>query len=193
MALKEIRDIVLKCKRCKLHETKKNYVFGDGDENTDILFISEAPGALEDKSGRMFVGRSGGVFDELLASINLSRGDIFVTNILKCRPPLNRNPKTNEIEACIPFLNMQINNIKPKIICTMGNYATQFIMKKYGLNTKIEGISKIHGKVFSVSGLFGSIKIVPLYHPAVGTYNPETKKVLIKDFKIIDTLKTKED
>ena len=183
MTLEQIREQVNICQRCGLFKTKTNYVFGEGDANAQIIFIGEAPGANEDKEGRPFVGRAGGILDDLLTSINLNRDDIFICNILKCRPPENRSPSNNEIIACTPFLDRQIEIIKPKIICTLGNFATQYIMKKYGL--KIDAISKLHGKSFKIATINGTIKIVPLYHPAVATYNPDMKKVLIKDFKVI--------
>jgi len=189
MNLKDIRDKVLKCERCELCKTRTNYVFGEGKEDANIIFIGEAPGAQEDMTGRPFVGRAGQVFDELLGSIKLGRGDIFIANILKCRPPNNRNPEADEIRECTPFLEQQIKVIKPKVICTMGNYSTKFIMKKYGLEKDIDGISKLHGKVFKVKNLFEEIEIIPLYHPAVATYNPDMKNVLMKDIKILEARK----
>jgi DNA polymerase len=184
MNLKEIKNLVNKCQKCDLHKTKINYVFGEGNEEAKIVFIGEAPGANEDKQGRPFVGRAGGILDELLASIDLSRGDIFICNILKCRPPQNRNPTPNEINLCTQYLDAQINVLNPKVICTLGNFATQYMMKKYGL--PVEGISKLHGKIFNVTTINENIKLIPLYHPAVATYNPETKATLIKDMKLIE-------
>jgi DNA polymerase len=183
MTLEQIREQVLSCQRCELFKTKINYVFGEGSEEAQIMFIGEAPGASEDKEGRPFVGRAGGILDDLLTSINLNRDDIFICNILKCRPPENHAPQSNEIVACTPFLDRQIDTIKPKAICTLGNFATQYIMKKYGIKT--EAISKLHGRVFKIATINGTIKIIPLYHPAVATYNPDMKKVLITDFKVI--------
>ena len=186
MELKELRDNVLKCHRCDLVKTKKKYVFGEGNSNADIMFIGEAPGASEDMDGIPFVGRAGKILDELLASVNIGRDSIFICNILKCRPPGNRNPTPHEIEACTPFLNAQIELIKPKIICPLGNFATAYILRRYNMKDKIDGISRLHGKQFKFTGLYGSIEIIPLYHPAVATYSPEMKNVLLKDFKILE-------
>jgi len=146
------------------------------------MFVGEAPGFNEDLQGKPFVGKAGKIFDELLESGGITRSEVYITNILKCRPPGNRNPKEEEIKACTPYLNRQIEIIKPKIICCLGNFATSYIMKKFNLKSKIQGISKIHGKVFNISNLLGIRYIIPLYHPAVAVYNPEMKKVLIEDF-----------
>jgi len=188
MEMKEIKQKVLNCTDCELHKSKTKYVFGEGDETTQLMFIGEAPGANEDKQGRPFVGKAGKIFDELLGSIDLNRGDVYICNILKCRPPNNRNPQQNEIEACTKYLNAQIDTMKPTIICTMGNFATEFILKKYGVKTEEKRISKLHGKIFKVTNLFGSTEIVPLYHPAVATYAPEMKTVLMQDMKIVQRL-----
>lgn len=185
MKLKDIKNQVLKCKRCQLYETKTKYVFGAGDENADIMFIGEAPGAQEDKEGIPFIGRAGKILDELLSLINLNRGDIFICNILKCRSPQNRNPKPNEIESCKGYLNAQIDAIKPKLICSLGNFATEFIFKKYEIKTEEKRISKHHGKIYTIMTLTGKKKIIPLYHPAVAMYTPEMKEVLLKDIKVL--------
>ncbi len=183
--LKQLRDEVNKCQRCSLYSDKTKYVFGEGNDNADIMFIGEAPGSNEDRTGVPFCGRSGEILNELLESIHLNRGDIFICNILKCRPPSNRNPKPNEIIACTPFLDKQIEIINPKIICCLGNFAAKFIMEKFGLQNKVDGISKLHGKVFKMSLLTGLVKIVPLYHPAVATYNPDMKRFMLEDIKVL--------
>lgn len=179
--LKKIRDEVLKCKKCSLYKTRTYPVIGQGNHQAEIMFIGEAPGYNEDKSGRPFCGKAGAILDELLNSINLKREDIYITNLLKCRPPNNRDPKEEEIKACSFYLERQIEIIKPKVICTLGRHSTTYIMKKYGLKEQIQPISKIHGKIF----LAKNIKIIPLYHPAVGVYNQNMIKVLKKDFKIL--------
>ena len=188
MKMEEIKKLVFECTKCDLHKTKTKYVFGEGDETTHLMFIGEVPGANEDKEGRPFVGKAGKIFNELLGSIDLNRGDIYITNILKCRSPNNRNPQVNEIEACAKYLNAQINVMKPTIICPMGNFATDFILKKYGVKTEEKRISKLHGKIFKVTNLFGSTEIVPLYHPVVATYAPEMKDILIQDMQIVQRL-----
>ncbi len=213
--LNELKKEVEKCWRCPLYRTRTKVVFGTGSVNAKLMIISEAPGRWEDIKGEPFVGRAGKILDELLESIGIKREDVYVANILKCRPPQNRNPQKEEIEACTPFLLKQIEIIQPEVICTLGNYSTAFIMEKYGLGEKVQGISKIHGKVFEVFKkpeqisllsldnkedeenysskirYFGSekgLKIIPLYHPAVATYNINMKGTLKEDFKVLKSL-----
>jgi len=183
--LNKLTQEILNCKKCGLYKTRTNPVVGEGSQDTDIIFIGEAPGFNEDKQGKPFVGQAGKIFDELLNSISLKRADIYITNILKCRPPQNRNPTQEEIKSCSIYLNNQIELIKPKIICCLGNFATDFILKKFNLKDKIQGISKIHGQIFNISTLTGVIKIIPLYHPAVATYNMNMLETLKKDFKVL--------
>lgn len=181
--LKNITISVNRCKKCDLYKTRNKPVVGEGSLDSDILFIGEAPGHNEDISGKPFVGRAGKIFDELLGSIKLKRNDVYITNILKCRTQNNRNPLKTEIEACTEYLTDQINIIKPKIIVTLGNFATTFIFNKFGLEN--EKISKIHGKVYDVNVSYGFVKIIPLFHPAVATYNPNKKSTLQTDFNVI--------
>ena len=186
--MEKIRQEAEKCKKCELYKTRIKLVFGDGSSTAKIMIISEAPGYWEDQKGRPFVGKAGKVLDELLNSINLKREDVYICNLLKCHPPNNRNPTQEETKACSTYLDRQIEIIKPRIICCLGNFATAYIFKKFGLKDKIQGISKIHGQVFSFNTLFGPIKIVPLYHPAVATYNINMKETLKKDFAILKEL-----
>ena len=174
---------ILNCKKCELWKTRTNPVVGEGNLNAQIMFIGEAPGFNEDKQGRPFVGKAGKIFDELLSFVGLKREEIYITNILKCRPPGNKNPTKEEIKACTFYLDEQIRIIKPSVICCLGNFASSYILKKFGLSDKIQGISKIHGNVFNVSTLSGKIKIIPLYHPAVATYDIKMLGVLKKDFE----------
>lgn len=173
----------MSCKRCDLSRTRINPVFGEGSENADIMFIGEAPGSNEDKQGRPFVGRAGKILDELLASIDLEREDVYIANILKCRPPNNRNPERGEIESCTEYLDAQIEMISPKVLVPLGNFAFQYLFQKYGLNA--EKISVVHGKIFKKTTLFGTVYIVPMYHPAVATYNPNKKVILLDDIKVL--------
>jgi uracil-DNA glycosylase len=186
--LMAVRDSVFDCQKCSLYRTRINPVIGEGDHKANILFIGEAPGAQEDKEGRPFCGKAGKILDELLESAEIKRKDVYICNILKCRPPGNRNPKSEEIQACTIYLQRQLEAIRPEVICTLGNYATKYIFEKYGLE-EADGISKIHGKIFEASNLFGSLKIIPLYHPAVVTYNPNMKNLLKEDFKILQKFK----
>ncbi len=181
--LKKIKDEVIECQRCQLHKTRNLPVIGQGSHSAKTMFIGEAPGQSEDQTGRPFCGAAGKVLDELLASVNIKREEVYICNILKCRPPGNRNPKPDEIKACTSYLLGQIEIIKPEIICTLGNFSTAFILEQFGLKDKVEGIGKIHGKVFEAQSLFGKIKIIPLYHPAAATYNPNMKTILQKDFQ----------
>ena len=180
-----LKQQILNCEKCPLCKTRNNPVVGEGFLDSKIMFIGEAPGFNEDKQGKPFVGQAGKIFDELLNSVNLKREEIYITNILKCRPPQNRNPKEEEIKSCSVYLDRQIEIIKPKIICCLGNFSTGYIFKKFLLKEKIQGISKIHGKIFDVSTLAGCMKIIPLYHPAVVTYNMNMLEILKKDFEIL--------
>ena len=204
--LEKLKDEILNCKKCSLYEERErnNYhpVIGEGNHQAKIMFIGEAPGLNEAQTGRPFCGRAGDVLTELLNSVGIERKEVYITNILKDRPPENRNPQKEEIKACTPYLEKQIEIIEPEVICTLGNYSTVYIMEKFGLKDKIQGISKIHGKIFEPltkqkqSSLFEQkrkvvkeAKIIPLYHPAVVTYNINMKKVLKEDFKILEKFK----
>ncbi len=183
--LLEIKKQVIACHKCPLNKTRTLPVIGQGSHSAEIMFIGEAPGRNEDLKGRPFCGRAGNILEELLTSIGLKREDVYICNILKCRPPGNRDPLPAEIKACVPYLDKQIELINPAIICCLGNFATRYILEKFGLKDEIQGISRIHGKVMSANTLFGKKKIIPLYHPAVATYNINMKGVLLEDFRII--------
>jgi DNA polymerase len=147
------------------------------------MFIGEAPGKNEAKTGRPFCGASGRILDELLAHIKLKRDDIYITNIVKDRPTGNRDPRPEEIEIYAPFLDRQIEIIKPKVIVTLGRFSMEYIMKKFNLENELDIISKIHGKVFESKTEFGKIKIIPLYHPAVAIYSRTQLPQLKEDFE----------
>jgi DNA polymerase len=176
-----IEKTVKNCKKCSLSENRINSVPGEGFSNANILFIGEAPGKNEDIQGRPFVGRAGKLLDELLDSIQLSRDEVFIANILKCRPPKNRNPLKKEIDICTDYLDEQIQIIKPKIICLLGNFASSYILQKY--QKKPKKIGEIHGKTFKIKSPLGELKIIPLYHPAYAIYNAKSKTILQNDFK----------
>ncbi|MFO7872045.1 MAG: type-4 uracil-DNA glycosylase [Candidatus Undinarchaeales archaeon] len=182
--MQKIDKEIINCKKCRLSEKRTKAVPGEGPEDADILFIGEGPGRNEDQQGKPFVGKAGDILDELLDSINLERASVYITNVVKCRPPGNRNPKEDEIKICTSnYLERQIQLIKPKLICPMGNFASEYILEKYGFKT--ERIGKIHGKEFNVNNLVLNAKIIPLYHPAAATYNPNMKSVLKEDFEKI--------
>lgn len=178
-----IETSVKACKDCELYKTRTNPVVGTGSLSARILFVGEAPGYYEDMHGEPFVGRAGKVLDELLASVELQRNEVYIANVLKCRPPGNRNPASEEIRACTPYLDAQLEIIQPEIIATLGNFSLAYTFDKLGL--KKDKIGKIHGKVFIVSTNGGVKKIIPLYHPAVAMYNPSMKGTLIEDFKVL--------
>ncbi len=190
--MKEIRDEVVACEKCPLGQYRRenNFlpVIGQGNHDAKIMFVGEAPGLNEAKTGRPFCGASGKILDELLESAGIKRDDVYIGNILKDRPPDNRNPQAGEIIACTPYLEKQIEVIDPKVIGTLGNFSTAFLMEKYGLKDKIQGISKIHGQVFEARADFGGRIIVPLYHPAVAVYNANMKETLKSDLQILKKL-----
>ena len=177
----KLRTQVASCTRCSLHETRTNTVPGEGDANADIMFIGEAPGRNEDLQGKPFVGRAGDIFDKLLDSIGLTREQIYLCNILKCRPPSNRNPLSSEISACVGSLDLQIKIVDPKVIGTLGNFATTYVFEKF--NIPPQKISSVAGCVIDIETPFGPKKIVPVFHPAVATYNVHKTDLLISHFQ----------
>jgi len=193
--LEKIKTEVLSCKKCPLYEERIKGgfypVIGEGDHHAKIMFIGEAPGLQEAKTGRPFCGTAGKILDELLKSAGIERNDVYICNLLKDRPPGNRDPLPAEIKACVPYLERQIEIIKPKALCPLGRYSMNFLMEKFGLIDQIEGISKIHGKLFKTKNLFQNISIIPFYHPAVAAYNPNMKKILEKDFTILKSINDK--
>ena len=187
--MKQIRDEVLNLKESPLYEYRKeNHYFpviGEGSHDAKIMFIGEAPGRNEAKTGRPFCGSAGKILDELLENIEIKREDVYIGNILKDRPQQNRDPLPNEIKIYGPFLDRQINIIQPKIIATLGRYSMDYIMRKFGLGNKILPIGMAHGKIFEAEASYGQIKIAVLYHPCVAVYNPTRIDELKKDFEIL--------
>jgi uracil-DNA glycosylase family 4 len=157
-------------------------VFGEGDVDTKIMFIGEAPGEKEARSGRPFVGPSGKVLDKLLNSIDLTRNDVYITNVVKDRPPNNRDPRIEEIELYKPYLLHQIEIIQPNIIVPLGRFAMEFIFDEFKVDKPEAKISELHGHQLVVNGPYGKITVVPLYHPAVALYNQSQRTVLEEDF-----------
>ncbi len=181
--MKKLEEKIKKCQRCPLGQLRTHPVPGSGSYDARIMFVGEAPGYWEDQKGLPFVGRAGRILDELLEEIGLKREDVYITNIVKCRPPGNRDPTEEEIKACSPYLDKQIDLIRPKIIVPLGRHSMAYILRKFGFVP--EPISKIHGNVFEAHTLFGKILIVPVYHPAVALYKPALKKELQMDFKTL--------
>ena len=184
-SLEKIKGEVISCRKCKLYKDRHTPVVGAGNPKARIMLVGEAPGANEDRQGIPFCGAAGRILDELLVSAGLAREDVYITNILKCRPPNNRDPESEEIKSCTPYLDRQIEIVKPQVLCCLGNFAARYIMSKYGFAKEVAGITKIHGRVFSYHSIFDSLKIIPFYHPAAATYNVNLKSILVKDFKIL--------
>jgi DNA polymerase len=173
--LEDVRAELGDCKRCKLHRTRRTIVFGEGNPKATLMIIGEGPGYDEDVQGRPFVGKAGQLLTKIIQSIHLQREDVYITNIVKCRPPQNRNPEPEEIGSCNPFLLQQINSIQPKIICTLGTFATHTL-----LNTSAK-ITELRGKSYDLRG----IKVFPTYHPAYLLRNPDRKREVWEDMKQI--------
>jgi len=172
--LETLAPVVASCTKCGLSETRTNTVFGEGDINADLMFIGEAPGADEDKTGRPFVGRAGKLLTKMIEAMGIKREDVFIANILKCRPPSNRNPEKIEMEQCTPYLDKQIEMIQPKVICTLGSFATRYI-----LNTE-ERISLLRGKISS----YKDVPVIPTFHPSYLLRNQSAKKEAWEDLKL---------
>jgi len=187
--LKQIKDEVLQLTHSPLYKFRQqnNYfpVIGEGSHYAKIFFIGEAPGKNEALTGHPFCGAAGKVLDELLQSIKIKRKDVYITNIVKDRPPFNRDPNSEEIKIYSPFLIRQINIIQPEIIATLGRFSMDFIMKFFNLQDKLLSISRLHGKEFIAKSSWGKVTIIPFYHPAVALYNPQKFIILKQDFQIL--------
>ncbi|HEX2867204.1 MAG TPA: uracil-DNA glycosylase [Ignavibacteriales bacterium] len=169
--LSELRDFMLECHKCPLEKTRTNLVFGSGNPKAKVMVIGEAPGAEEDLQAKPFVGRAGKLLTDILAAIKFSREEVYITNILKCRPPGNRNPLPSEMEVCIPYLHRQIEIIKPKLILCLGLISASGL-----LNLKLS-LGKMRGNVYE----FGKAKVMVTYHPAALLRNPEWKRAAWED------------
>ncbi|MDP2909527.1 MAG: uracil-DNA glycosylase [bacterium] len=183
--LRKIKEEIISGINLPLYEyrTENRYfpVIGEGSHDAKVMFVGEAPGLNEAKQGRPFCGSAGRMLDKLLMSIDLKRENVYITNIVKDRPPENRDPSDAEIEAYAPFLMRQIEAMKPEAVCALGRHSMKFIMQEYGLLEQLSSISNLHGKIFNANGF----KFIPLYHPAVAIYNGNMKKVLEEDFKML--------
>ncbi|OGZ27398.1 MAG: hypothetical protein A2365_02905 [Candidatus Nealsonbacteria bacterium RIFOXYB1_FULL_40_15] len=183
--LRKIKEEIIASKDLPLYNYRieNSYfpVIGEGSHDAEVMFVGEAPGRNEAKQGRPFCGSAGKMLDNLLKTIGLERGSVYITNIVKDRPPENRDPEEQEICSYSPYLVRQIEIIKPKIVCALGRHSMKFIMEKYRLQKELDSISRIHGKLFQAE----SFAFIPLYHPAVAIYNGNMKKTLEEDFKIL--------
>jgi DNA polymerase len=177
--LTQLENIVQNCHLCQLAKTRKNVVFGEGDTNADIMFIGEGPGANEDETGKPFVGRAGELLTKIIENVlEIKRDNVYIANIVKCRPPGNRVPAPEEVESCIPYLLKQINIINPKIIVTLGATAYN------NLTNDTTPISKIRGEVLN----FLDAKLIPTFHPSFLLRNPSAKKFVFMDMKKVKAL-----
>ncbi len=187
--LRAIKDEVLALKSSPLYaERVKNGVFpviGEGSHQAKIMFVGEAPGKNEAATGRPFAGAAGKILDELLVSVGINRPEVYITNIVKDRPPGNRDPLPEEIAAYGPFLDRQIDIIQPKIIATLGRFSMEYIIRKFGLEQELKPISALHGASITAQASYGPVLVVPLYHPAASIYNQHLKETLLADFKIL--------
>ena len=176
------RDEVADCTRCPLAQGRTQVVFGSGDPAADLMFVGEAPGFHEDKQGVPFVGAAGKLLDQLLSEIGLTRADVYVANVLKCRPPGNRDPQPEEIEACESHLWRQIELIQPRVVATLGNFATKL------LSGRPTGITRVHGQEQETTLGGRRVLLYPIYHPAAALYTPRMLEVLRSDFARIPEL-----
>src|SRR5215471_11373757 len=181
-ALREYAEETGSCTRCTLAQGRTQVVFGSGNPNAELMFVGEAPGFHEDQQGLPFVGQAGKLLERLLEGIGLSRGDVYIANVLKCRPPGNRDPVPDEIAACEPHLFRQIELIEPTLVATLGNFATKL------LSGRPAGITRVHGYEQEVTLGTRSVLLYPLYHPAAALYTPSMLKVLEQDFARIPEL-----
>lgn len=181
-ALERLHESLHQCTRCDLAEGRLNVVVGAGDPDADLMFVGEAPGATEDETGVPFVGRAGQLLDSLLEGIGLSRDRVFIANVLKCRPPGNRDPQPGEIEACQGYLAEQVSLVRPRLVCSLGNFATKLI------SGNPDGISTVHGQVQEVSFAGVSFTLYPVFHPAAALYTRAMLGTLQEDFARIPAL-----
>jgi uracil-DNA glycosylase len=170
------------CERCLLSETRNRVVFGAGNADADLMFVGEAPGAEEDRQGLPFVGRAGAFLTDLLEGIELNREDVFVANVLKCRPPGNRDPQPEEIDSCRPYLEKQVELIQPRVIATLGNFSTKLLTANPTGITKVRGTPQEH----PIGGRW--VYMLPLFHPAAGLRTPRVAEQLREDFRRIPEL-----
>jgi uracil-DNA glycosylase family 4 len=180
--LVELFREVAACERCPLYQTRTKAVFGAGNADADLMFVGEAPGQQEDLLGLPFVGRAGKLLDTLLEEVGLARGDVFIANVLKSRPPGNRDPQPDEIDACKPYLHRQIDLIEPRVICTLGNFATKLLTRSQ------RGITGVHGRpqVHELGGR--TVRVFPIYHPAAALRSTKTLEELRADFSRLPAL-----
>ncbi|MEA2020451.1 MAG: uracil-DNA glycosylase [Patescibacteria group bacterium] len=175
--LRQVRKQIQRCDKCRLARTRTNTVPGEGPKDAEVAFVGEAPGYNEDREGRPFVGKAGKLLDKLLRSVQISRKDVWIGNVIKCRPPNNRSPHVDELRACEPYLDLQLREISPKVVCTLGRYATEHFLGDIK-------ISEVHGTPFNA----GRFVVFPLFHPAAALRSKNVKRELQEDFRKITDL-----
>lgn len=186
-SLEEIAREISNCRKCQLWATKTRYVPGEGSEKAEVVFVGEAPGREEDRQGRPFVGNAGKLLTEMIENVlGLSRKDVFIANILKCRPPNNRDPLPQEIEACSPYLIRQLEVIRPEIIVCLGRFSASFIFEL--LNIPFSNISRVRGRVFESEMSGKKVKVIATYHPAAILYRPQLREIFEGDFRTVASL-----
>ena len=173
--LEDIRTDLGECRRCRLAQERNHIVFGDGNFRAKLIFVGEGPGFDEDRQGKPFVGAAGQLLSRIIEAIKLTRSQVYICNIIKCRPPHNRNPEPDEIDSCYPFLERQIASIQPDLICALGTFAAQTLLKT------ATPISKLRGRFHEYKG----IKVLPTYHPAYLLRNPDMKRAVWEDMKLL--------
>ena len=174
-----VREEIGDCTRCKLHKLgRRQIVFGVGNPNADLMFVGEAPGRDEDIQGEPFVGRAGQLLTKIIEAIGLQRGDVYIANVIKCRPPENRNPEQDEVDTCEPFLVQQIDIIKPKVIVALGTFAARALLRT------LDPISRLRGRIYEYRGA----KLIPTFHPAYLLRNPSSKREVWEDMKVVRKL-----
>ncbi|KYH41499.1 MAG: DNA polymerase [Candidatus Bathyarchaeota archaeon B26-2] len=182
-AMRLIVEEIRNCRKCGLWKGRRNTVPGEGSLSPLAVFIGEAPGYWEDVKGRPFVGAAGRLLEETLLGVGLSREDVYITNILKCRPPGNRDPRPEEVKACTPFLDRQLELMRPEVIVTLGRHSAMYMLSKAGY--MVSGITAVRGKIYRARFWGTEVHILPTFHPAAALYNVRLKEYLERDFRLL--------
>jgi DNA polymerase len=187
----EISSEVENCVKCRLWKQRKHAVPGDGNNDAEIMFVGEAPGRQEDLKGVPFVGAAGEFLNELLDKIGLSRREVYITNIVKCRPPKNRDPRSDEVYTCTSlYLTRQVKIIQPKFLVMLGRHSASYVLSRMGI--EVSSITKIHGKVYEISPFGFPIITIPMFHPAAALYNIKYRDLLEEDFGVLKSVLEKQ-
>lgn len=179
--MRAVEERIEGCRLCRLCEGRKNPVPGEGSLDSPVVLVGEAPGRSEDEQGKPFVGSAGRLLDLMLGHAGLGRGDVYITNVVKCRPPENRRPRADEVNECTAHLDEQLSIIGPRVLAPMGNSSASYFFKKFGLERA--SIGEVHGKAFEVQADWGPVVVFPLYHPAAALYNRGLESEMRRDFE----------